>query len=41
MIETVVAQTQDVERGYRGLIVMGLFIIACLLAAIWWLKRQT
>lgn len=31
---------QDIKEGYGGLIFIGLFVLALLGLAIWWLKRS-
>jgi len=31
---------QDIKEGYGGLIFIGLFFLALIILAIWWLKRS-
>ena len=34
------ATGEDLKQGWGGLIFMGLFILALIIAGIWWLKRS-
>ncbi len=34
-----VTTVDDIKSAYKGLIFFGLFCIACIGAAIWWLRR--
>jgi hypothetical protein len=38
---SILSDVETVERGYTGLIILGVFLLAMFLLAIWWLKRQT
>jgi hypothetical protein len=31
--------TKEIQEGYKSLIFTGVFIVACLVTAIWWLRR--
>ena len=34
------ATGEDLKKGWGGLIFMGLFFLALIIAGIWWLKRS-
>lgn len=34
------ATSKDLEQGWGGLIFIGLFFLALIIAGIWWLKRS-
>jgi hypothetical protein len=34
------ASGEELKQGWGGLIVMGLFFLALIIAGIWWLKRS-
>lgn len=38
--EMVEVSKEDIKQGYGGLIFMGIFVVALIGLAIWWLKRQ-